>query len=75
VLIALGGLRVDQLSLPKQLERFNAGETVSVAIFRDDELKEFNIMLAEAIEDTCVLSFSEQSEGDALHRRKAWIGR
>ena len=75
VLIALGGLRVDQSSLPKQLERFNAGETVSVTVFRDDELKEFMVTLAEAIEDTCVLSFNEQSEDDALHLRKAWIGK
>ncbi len=75
VLIALGGLRIDQSGLSKRLERFNAGEIVSVAVFRDDELKEFDVTLVEAIEHTCILSFKKNSDNEAVDRRKSWIGK
>ena len=74
VLIALGGLRIDQTGMSRRLERFNAGETVSVAVFRDDELKEFDVTLAEGIKHTCILRFNNESGDEAVDRRKSWIG-
>ena len=74
VLIALGGLRIDQSDMSRRLERFNAGETVSVAIFRDDELKEFDVTLVEGFKHTCILRFNNESGDEAVDRRKSWIG-
>ena len=51
-----------------------AGETVSVAIFRDDELKEFDVTLVEGFKHTCILRFNNESGDEAVDRRKSWIG-
>jgi predicted metalloprotease with PDZ domain len=74
VLIAIDGFQVNGRSLAKRLARFEVGDTVSVTVFRDDELLEFQIMLAEVAKDNCVLSFDEEASVTALQRRKAWLG-
>ena len=75
LLIALDGLQVDQSSFPSRLEQFDAGETVSAVVFRDDQLREFKVTLAEAKRDTCVLSLNDSSDKKALRLRKAWLGK
>jgi len=73
-LIAIDGLRVTAGNLAKRLVRLEAGETVPAAVFRDDELLEFQVTLAAAAADTCVLGLDGEAESSALERRKAWLG-
>ena len=74
VLIAIDGFQANGRSLAKRLARFEVGDTVPVTVFRDDELLEFQIMLAEVAKNNCVLSFDEEASATALQRRKAWLG-
>ena len=56
------------------LARFEAGQTVRITGFRDEELLEFPVTLAGAALDSCALSLVDKPGPDALSRRQAWLG-
>ena len=74
ILIAIDGLMLTEQNLLKRLARFEAGQTVRISGFRDEELLEFPVTLAEAARETCVLSLADKPDADALLRRLAWLG-
>jgi serine protease DegS len=47
VLISLGGNRVDQRSLGRQLSRIGAGEKVAAVVVRNGERKKLTLVLGE----------------------------
>ena len=55
VLVALDGLRIDAANLDAVLGRYRAGDTVTVHVFRRDELRAFDVKLAEPAPLDCVL--------------------
>lgn len=57
ILVAVGGLRVDSTaSLERLLKTWRPGDTVTIHVFRRDELRAFDITLNEAPADEYVLS-------------------
>ncbi len=74
ILIAINGLMLSEKNLLRRLARHEAGQTVRMVGFRDEELLEFPVTLAEAALDTCVLDFTDRPDADALARRQAWLG-
>jgi len=74
LLVAVDGLRVTERNMAKRLVRLEASETVPAVAFRGDELLEFQLTLAEAAQDTCVLGLDDKPDAAALVRRKAWLG-
>ena len=74
ILIAIDGLMLNEKNLLGRLARYKAGQTVRLSGFRDEELLEFSLTLAEAALDTCVLSLADKPDPGALTRRQAWLG-
>lgn len=74
VLIALGGLRVDERTLKQRLQRFEPGERIRAAAFRGDELLEVEIELAPPVRDTAYVEIDAAAATDAAERRRAWLG-
>ncbi|MCW5620847.1 MAG: M61 family metallopeptidase [Burkholderiales bacterium] len=72
VLVALDGLRVNQRTLDKHLQRFTPQEPIRAHAFRRDELIERALHLQPAPIDTCHLTAST----DAVRRRRheRWLG-
>lgn len=57
LLIAIDGLRVsNETTLKQLLGAYNAGDTVTVHVFRRDELRSFTLSLAPSPKDSCSLS-------------------
>lgn len=59
VLIAINGLRVNNNNLEKMLTPYFPDDVLTVHAFRRDELMQFQVTLAEAPLDTCVLQISQ----------------
>ena len=74
ILIAIDGLMLSEKNLQTRLARFEAGQTVRITGFRDEELLEFPVTLAGAALDNCALSLVDRPGPDALSRRQAWLG-
>ena len=74
ILIAIEGLMLSEKNLQTRLARFEAGQTVRITGFRDEELLEFPVTLAGAALDSCALSLVDKPGPDALSRRQAWLG-
>ena len=74
ILIAMNGLMLSEKNLQTRLARFQAGQTVPITGFRDEELLEFPVTLAEAVLDTCALGLIDKPGPDALSRRQTWLG-
>ena len=74
LLIAIDGLKLSGSNLQPRLSRFEAGQTVRLAGFRDEELMEFPVTLAEAVLDRCVLRLADKPDADTLARRRGWLG-
>ena len=74
LLIAIDGLMLRGSNLQARLVRFEAGQTVRITGFRDEELLEFPVTLAGAALDTCVLGFADKPGADAKVRQRAWLG-
>lgn len=74
ILIAMDGLMLSEKNLQTRLARFQAGQTVPITGFRDEELLEFPVTLAEAVLDTCALSLVDKPGPNALSRRQTWLG-
>lgn len=74
ILIAIDGLLLSEKNLLARLARFEAGQTVRISGFRDEELLEFPLTLGEAARETCVLGLADRPDADALTRRTGWLG-
>jgi len=76
VLLALDGLRVsaDGKSIPGQLSRYALGDTITIHVFRRDELMELTAILVS--EETPNYSFSlmENAPDTVKKARKFWLG-
>jgi predicted metalloprotease with PDZ domain len=74
VLLAIDRLKVTSANLKRRLARFEAGERVTVSVFRGDELVEAGMVLKPAPLDTAYLKLEDQPAAAACERRKAWLG-
>jgi predicted metalloprotease with PDZ domain len=74
VLVAIDRLRVTGRNLARRLARLENGERVTATVFRGDELLEVGMVLRAAPLDTCYLTLREQTDSQALERRRAWLG-
>lgn len=73
VLVAVDGVRASVESLDKLLSTTRAGERIAVHAFRRDELMCFDVTLAEAPLDTCVLTLQAEPSPEAALRRQRWL--
>jgi predicted metalloprotease with PDZ domain len=74
LVIALGGLKVNDRNLQNRLARCEIGERVRASAFRGDELIDVELELTAPPLDTCYLELDEHAAADVLERRKAWLG-
>jgi predicted metalloprotease with PDZ domain len=74
VLIAVDRLKVSDRNLKRRLARFEAGERITVSVFRGDELVEVGLVLRPAPLDTAFLALDDQAAPEAAQRRGAWLG-
>jgi predicted metalloprotease with PDZ domain len=72
VLVAIDGLRPGQGGLDAALAKRRPGNRLTVHAFRRDELRSFEMRLARAGADTCVLTESSAGSRRGLFRR--WLG-
>lgn len=71
VVVAVDGLRVNAISIEKLVSSYPVGTKLKVHAFRRDELMEFNLTLAAAPQDTCVLTLPQ--DNGALREAERWI--
>lgn len=73
IVIAVNGIRVTADSLEKIIESYPAGATVQIHAFRRDELREFEITLKAAPQDTCVLTIDHSASPETVVARNSWL--
>jgi predicted metalloprotease with PDZ domain len=73
VIVAVDGVRATHAGLERALAGFEPGSSVRVHAFRRDELLEVSVSLAEAPQDTCVLTLVEGADEATRRRRDAWL--
>jgi len=73
-IIALGGYRIDAQNLARRLERFDPGDSVTVAFFRRNELFEAELTVASAPLDTCSLTVQDEADPAKRRLRTHWLG-
>ena len=71
VVIAMEGLRVNAKDLETRLTMYRPGETVTLHVFRRDELLQMPVILQAAEADTCVLRIGKEGLTDL---GKNWLG-
>jgi predicted metalloprotease with PDZ domain len=74
LLIALGGLKINERNLLGRLARYELGERVRLSAFRGDELIDVELELCAPPLDTCYLELDPDAPDAALERRRAWLG-
>ena len=75
VLVALDGLKVSAAKgLDDMLARRQAGDEVTLHVFRRDELMSLRLVLAEPVADKFTVKRSDRAGADALKLRKGWLG-
>jgi predicted metalloprotease with PDZ domain len=75
IVAAIDGIRVTPRTFDAQIGRMRSGERVRFAVFRRDELHEFDVVFAAAPADTCVLRFAARASAKAVRLRRGWLGR
>jgi predicted metalloprotease with PDZ domain len=65
------GLRVNAKDLETRLTMYRPGETVTLHVFRRDELLQMPVILQAAEADTCVLRIGKEGLTDL---GKNWLG-
>jgi predicted metalloprotease with PDZ domain len=73
-LLALDGFRVDDASLRERLKDYRPGDSVTLAVFRRDELVEVLITLTEQPRTQAVLKKSGRANVGQRTRYESWIG-
>ncbi|MEK8088318.1 M61 family metallopeptidase [Thermithiobacillus plumbiphilus] len=73
VVIAVDGLRVSGRNLTDVIAGHVPGSRVQVHAFRRDELMVFDLTLAGASLDTCVLTLDAEASPEQVKAREAWL--
>jgi predicted metalloprotease with PDZ domain len=72
ILVALDGVRVTHANLDAMLDRYRAGDKVTLHAFRRDELMAFNVRLTKG--DVPQVSFTAEAKPVGLARaRSRWL--
>ena len=71
-LVALDGVRVSVSGSDSRIRRYRPGDKSKLTVFRGDELLTLSLRWAEAPDDTCFLTLSEDVAPQA--RRNDWLG-
>ena len=72
--VALNDVRCTAANFDSRLREYHAGDRVTVAVFRNDELMQFRARLAEAPQDTVWLEIGRDRESGAEQNLNAWLG-
>lgn len=72
-LLALNEVRVTAANIDTRLREYHAGDRVTLGVFRNDELLNFKVRLAEPPEDTCWLEVDANRNAEAEQRQAAWL--
>lgn len=75
VVVAIDGIRVTPRAFDARISRLRPGARARFTVFRRDELHEFELSLAAAPADTCVLRFGQRAPAKATRLRRGWLGR
>ncbi len=73
-LVALDGIRVTPANWNGLVDRLSVNESASVAVFRRDELRWFEVDATLPPRDTCYLTLVPDADGETVARRQAWLG-
>lgn len=73
VLLAIDGLRVGADQVDGLLERYRVGDTITVHVFRRDELRQFEVTLRAGEPKTFVLRAAPKVARSVLNLRKRWL--
>ena len=73
VAVALDGLSLTAANFDRRLRTFRDGDSLSLVVFRDDELITTSVRLVDAPADTCYLQLSEDVDEATIARRDAWL--
>jgi predicted metalloprotease with PDZ domain len=73
IVIAVDGIRATASNLEKIIESYPAGLTVRIHAFRRDELREFEVTLKAAPQDTCVLTIDHAASPEIIAARRSWL--
>ncbi len=73
-ILALDGFRVDETSLRDRLKDYEPGDTVSLAIFRRDELVQVPITLAEQPRTRATVKKARRANVGQRTRYQEWLG-
>ncbi len=73
-LLALDGSRITPTNLKSLMDALTLGSTVTLDVFRRDDLQRLNITPARPPRDTAYLSLEPESDADSLARQAAWLG-
>jgi len=72
--VAVNDLKVGADNLDRRLSECAPGDTVSLRVFRRDELLTLSLALVEPPETTCYLATADTADSDTAARRDAWLG-
>jgi len=73
-ILAINGERVSYFSLPEQLKRLRAGETVTVLLARNKQIREFSVTLAEALPSEYKLTVAKDIQRRQRANLEALLG-
>ncbi|HUF72187.1 MAG TPA: PDZ domain-containing protein [Gammaproteobacteria bacterium] len=74
IMVALDRIQATGDSIAEILARYDEGDEIEVSFFRGDVLSETRLTVAPAPRDTCFIAIDDDAPGDALARRRAWLG-
>jgi predicted metalloprotease with PDZ domain len=72
--VALAGLRLNADNLDSRLRDYQAGDRVTITVFRDHRLMNLKVRLGQPPEDTYYLVMDAEAD-EAADERAAWLGR
>lgn len=72
-IVAIDGLRADLASLNRTVSRLGPGNTLSVHLFRRDELREATVVIGRPQASEAALSIAESASATAVQLRQAWL--
>ena len=71
--VALDGLRLSAANVDERLKAYRAGDSLTLTVFRDDELLNLDLELRAAPKDTCYLTVDDDVSDEVVARRAAWL--
>lgn len=71
--VALDDLKLTAGAAAERIAGYRGGDTVTIAVFRGDELLRFAVTLDEPEQDTCYLVVNADASETAVQQREAWL--